>query len=63
MLVTGIHHVTAICSEATAGPAFVIDEQASHLGEALKLPIQFEKDRAQIEQSLPPVFADLSKYR
>jgi catechol 2,3-dioxygenase-like lactoylglutathione lyase family enzyme len=40
---------------ATDGPGFAIDEPIEHLGESLKLPPQFEKDRAMIEQSLPPI--------
>lgn len=48
---------------ATAGPGFAVDESKDHLGESLKLPVQFEKDRGQIEKSLPPVIVDLAAYR
>ncbi|RYG02903.1 MAG: ring-cleaving dioxygenase [Chitinophagaceae bacterium] len=40
---------------ATAGPGFTIDEDASQLGRSLKLPAQFEAERAFIERSLPVV--------
>jgi glyoxalase family protein len=48
---------------ATAGPGFAIDENVDHLGEALKLPSQFEKNRAHLEQTLPPVLLNLNDYR
>jgi len=48
---------------ATAGPGFAIDETAAHLGEALKLPPQFEKDRAKLEQTLAPVQLNLQDYK
>ena len=48
---------------ATAGPGFAIDESAEHLGEALKLPPQFEKDRAKLEQTLVPVSLKLADYK
>lgn len=40
---------------ATSGPGFAIDEEAGHLGEALKLPEQYEPYRQQIEKGLTPV--------
>jgi glyoxalase family protein len=48
---------------ATSGPGFAVDEPAEHLGEALKLPAQFEKDRIQIEKTLPPVSIKLNNYK
>jgi glyoxalase family protein len=48
---------------ATAGPGFAIDETEDHLGEALKLPPQFEKDRAKLEQVLVPVSFNLEDYK
>ena len=40
---------------ATDGPGFTTDEPAERLGETLKLPPQYEKYRAEIEQVLPPI--------
>ena len=40
---------------ATDAPGFAIDEPVESLGEALKLPPQYEGARAQIERRLPPV--------
>lgn len=40
---------------ATDQPGFTIDEPLEALGEALKLPPQYEADRARIEAHLPPV--------
>src|SRR5207244_2440633 len=37
---------------ATEGPGFAADEDADHLGETLKLPKQFEKEREEIEKAL-----------
>lgn len=48
---------------ATAGPGFTVDEKADHLGEALKLPPQFEKNRAHLEQTLTPVSINLENYK
>ena len=48
---------------ATAGPGFAIDEAVGHLGEALKLPSQFEEDRIQIEKTLPPVSINMNNYK
>jgi len=47
---------------ATAGPGFAVDEDVQHLGEALKLPAQFEPDREHIEKVLTPVTIDVSNY-
>jgi glyoxalase family protein len=48
---------------ATAEPGFAIDEAVDQLGAALKLPEQFEKDRINIENKLPPVEINISNYR
>jgi glyoxalase family protein len=40
---------------ATEGPGFTVDESASHLGESLKLPPQYEQHRPEIERALPPI--------
>lgn len=40
---------------ATDPPGFAVDENPAHLGEALKLPPQYEGSRAKIERSLPPL--------
>lgn len=40
---------------ATDGPGFAVDEDPAHLGEALKLPPQYEDSRKDIESILPPV--------
>jgi len=48
---------------ATAGPGFQVDELQQQLGQALKLPPQFEEDRAAIEKALPPITLDLGKYQ
>jgi glyoxalase family protein len=48
---------------ATSGPGFDVDEPADHLGEALKLPRQFEEDRIQIEKKLPPVTINIENYK
>ena len=42
---------------ATNEPGFDRDEDAAHLGEALKLPTRYEAMRAQIEAHLPPIAA------
>jgi glyoxalase family protein len=47
---------------ATTGPGFQVDEPQDHLGEALQLPPQFEKDRNAIEKALPPISLDFSDY-
>jgi glyoxalase family protein len=46
---------------ATAGPGFLLDENKSTLGEALKLPQQYEQHRKQIEKSVSPI--DLSTWK
>lgn len=38
---------------ATDVPGFAVDETPAHLGESLKLPPQYEADRARIEAALP----------
>jgi len=40
---------------ATSGPGFLADESADTLGEALKLPAQYEPYRTSIEKALTPV--------
>jgi len=40
---------------ATAGPGFLVDEPADHLGETLALPAWLEPERARIEAALPPI--------
>jgi glyoxalase family protein len=40
---------------ATDGPGFAVDEAAETLGEALKLPAQYERARTQLEAILPPI--------
>ncbi|RFM27455.1 VOC family protein [Deminuibacter soli] len=48
---------------ATAAPGFAVDEAPEHLGEALKLPRQYEADRAKLETTLVPVSVDYQKYK
>lgn len=48
---------------ATAGPGFTADESKEHLGEALKLPPQFEPDRADIEKKVVPVTLAPGNYK
>jgi glyoxalase family protein len=48
---------------ATADDSFTKDETKEHLGEALKLPAWFEKNREKIEKSVTPVVLNLDKYR
>ncbi|CAN5589756.1 ring-cleaving dioxygenase [soil metagenome] len=48
---------------ATAGPGFDIDETPDHLGEALKLPLQYETERQQIESHLPPITVDIKNFK
>jgi glyoxalase family protein len=48
---------------ATAGPGFTVDEPLEHLGETLKLPRQYEKDREYIEKTLPPVNINIDNYK
>lgn len=47
---------------ATEGPGFAADEAPEALGDALKLPPQFEADREQIEKDLPPITINLKQY-
>lgn len=42
---------------ATVGPGFAIDEDVSELGQHLMLPPWLERNRAEIEQVLPPIHA------
>lgn len=48
---------------ATAGPGFAVDEPVGHLGEALKLPSQYEEEREQIEKTLPSVSINLDNFK
>ena len=48
---------------ATSGPGFAVDEPLDHLGETLKLPSQFEKDRIQLEKTLPQVSINIDNYK
>lgn len=43
---------------ATDGPGFTADEPAESLGQSLKLPPQYESQRAEIERILPPISLD-----
>jgi len=40
---------------ATASPGFAIDEPVASLGTSLRIPVQFERARTQIERLLPPI--------
>lgn len=40
---------------ATPSPGFAVDEDPAHLGEALRLPPQYEARREQLEQALTPL--------
>lgn len=48
---------------ATEGPGFAIDEDADHLGEALRLPEQYEPYRKKIEEGLAPVKTDYDAWK
>lgn len=48
---------------ATAGPGFAVDEPLEHLGEALKLPAQFEPSRQTLLKELPPVVLKFDQYK
>lgn len=48
---------------ATSGPGFAIDEPGDHLGEALKLPQQFESRRAELEYKLIPLTFNDEQYK
>jgi glyoxalase family protein len=48
---------------ATSGPGFTVDESPEHLGEELKLPSQYEPDRAEIEKKVVPVTLAPENYK
>lgn len=48
---------------ATAGPGFLIDEDKDQLGQALKLPDQYEPYRSQIEKAVVPISIDPEKFK
>lgn len=48
---------------ATAGPGFLVDENKDDLGNALKLPEQYEQYRGQIEKAVVPITINVDKYR
>lgn len=48
---------------ATSGPGFAIDEDKAHLGEALKLPRQYEPYRNEIEKVLAPVNVNYNEWK
>lgn len=48
---------------ATSGPGFTVDESPGHLGEELKLPAQYESDRAEIEKKVVPVTLAPGNYK
>lgn len=48
---------------ATSGPGFLIDETKEHLGEALKLPEQYEPYRLELEKTLTPISLDYAKFK
>jgi len=47
---------------ATMPPGFAIDEPLAHLGESLKLPPWEEQNRKIIEEVLPPIQLDITRY-
>ena len=47
---------------ATSGPGFLIDEAKDELGEALKLPSQYEPYRERIEKGVVPVSFSWKNY-
>ena len=47
---------------ATDGPGFAVDEDASHLGEALVLPPWLEQHRDAIQAALPPLSLDVAAH-
>jgi hypothetical protein len=53
--IRGLHHVTAMASDARAEPGFERDEDLAYLGEALKLPKQHAHLRAWREPHLEPI--------
>lgn len=46
---------------ATLDPGFAVDEDAAHLGEALRLPPQHEHLRSELERTLRPVDSERTK--
>jgi glyoxalase family protein len=48
---------------ATAGPGFLVDEKKEELGNALKLPDQYEPYRGQIEKTVVPITLNFDKYK
>lgn len=48
---------------ATYGPGFAMDESPDHLGEALKLPSQYEPYREQLEKNLTPIKLDHARFQ
>ncbi len=48
---------------ATAEPGFLIDEDKAHLGESLKLPSWYEKNRSAIEAAITPVVFNLKNFK
>lgn len=48
---------------ATAGPGFTADEPLAQLGEVLKLPPQYEPDRAALEKTLVPVTLNADQFK
>ena len=48
---------------ATAEPGFMIDEDKEHLGESLKLPSWYEKNRTVIEEAITPVTFNLQNFK
>lgn len=47
---------------ATLPPGFTVDESLDHLGETLKLPPWEEQNRKVLEQYLPPINTDLTRF-
>ena len=47
---------------ATLPPGFTVDEPADQLGESLKLPHQYEQNRAELEKALPVLIIDHKKF-
>ncbi len=48
---------------ATEEPGFAIDEDKAHLGESLKLPSWYEKNRKEIEAAITPVTLNLQNFK
>ncbi len=48
---------------ATSGPGFATDEEKDKLGEALRLPPQYEQYRTDIEKVIVPVSVNIEKYK